>query len=355
MQEGFQDPDIQTVAAEIAGNDTAENGSPNHPREVLDNIKRATIVALVRLGGSRRMAAREVGCNPATITRTAGRDPHFAERLAHAESLADRKALENISRAQDQEKYWRAAAWVLERRNPEEFARRTPHTFTAEQVMEVIARLIRVLLPAVPDARRDEVMLEFNDTLAELAPLIAKASPDGRPAITAPNGGGSSNPYAADEENLSVSQVEEIRRKHWERSESWIRGLSDIDTHDAWTMAIRRLSVERNGDLRSADPGRIGCKENGSSVATMRRSAIPEAFRCPVLCRLRKGWPSSTRDKRSFGPKRRVLRNTPPHRVDSKSHAICRRNSFPHNELRRQGPARNTAEKCEGVARCARI
>ena len=99
------------------------------------------------------MAAREVHCNPATITRTAARDPDFADRLTKAESLADKRALESIVRAVEQERYWRAAAWMLERRNPEEFARRAPHTFTGEQVMEVVARLVRVLLPAVPAER----------------------------------------------------------------------------------------------------------------------------------------------------------------------------------------------------------
>ena len=43
------------------------------PREVLDAVKRATVVALVRLGGGRRLAAREVGCCHRTIARAAAR------------------------------------------------------------------------------------------------------------------------------------------------------------------------------------------------------------------------------------------------------------------------------------------
>ena len=247
MHEGIQDPALPAATVETA----AETAPAHHPREALDHIKRATIVALVRLGGSRRMAAREVGCSPSTITRTAGRDPYFAERLAHAESLANRKALEIISRAQDQEKYWRAAAWVLERRNPEEFARRTPHTFTAEQVMEVIARLIRVLLPAVPEERRDEVMLEFNDTLAELTPLIAKASPDDLARLRAPDSA-RCDPRDADDECLKSAQVEDIRRTHWERTERWIRGLSDDRVHEAHSLSFGR--VEQNGGKPQTDP-----------------------------------------------------------------------------------------------------
>jgi len=242
---GVKEP-AETTAESVAQSTTetaSETIDAPQSREVLDNVKCATIVALVRLGGSRRMAAREVGCHPATIARTAGRDPHFAERLAHAESLADRKALDIISRAQDQEKYWRAAAWVLERRNPDEFARRMPNTFTAEQVMEVIARLIRVLLPAVPDERRDEVMLEFNDTLSELGPLVANASPHGPSEICANN--------LSDNEGLNFAQVEDVRRAHWERSENWIRGLPDDRVHEAHSLSFHR--AEKKGGIPQSD------------------------------------------------------------------------------------------------------
>ncbi len=118
--------------------------------------------------------------------------------------------------------------------------------------MEVIARLIRVLLPAVPDERRDEVMLEFNDALAELTPLIAQASPGGGAAIDGPNG--SQKKLYTDEENLSLAQVEEIRRRHWERSERWIRELSDDEVWGVQGLALHRLSIERNGDVATADP-----------------------------------------------------------------------------------------------------
>ncbi len=210
---------------------------------MLDTVKRGTIVALTRLGGSRRMAAREVGCSPATITRTAARDPQFAARLAHAESLSDHRALELICRATEQEKYWRAAAWMLERRNPEEFGRRVPHTFTSEQVMQVVARLVGVLLPAVPDERRDEVILEFNDTLAELAPGISQ--PPGQLA-----GPGDRDDVALDvtDEGLGLARVEELRSAHWEKTERWLGGLSEQELDQLFSVAAARAR-ERGVEL----------------------------------------------------------------------------------------------------------
>ena len=141
------------------------------PREALDAVKRATVVALVRLGGSRRMAAAEVGCAHRTIARTAARDPQFAAELAAAESKSDHKALALIDRATDQEKYWRAAAWMLERRNPEEFARRAPNTMTPHQVLKLFTRFLAVRAATKRCQlrhRRETLLAEYESVLADM-------------------------------------------------------------------------------------------------------------------------------------------------------------------------------------------
>ena len=83
---------------------------------VLDETKRRMIIALLMNGSSRRMAAGFVGCAPSTITRTAARDPEFAAQLARAEGNAETEALSLIRKAAHKERYWQAAAWLLERR-----------------------------------------------------------------------------------------------------------------------------------------------------------------------------------------------------------------------------------------------
>jgi hypothetical protein len=85
---------------------------------VLDETKRRMIIALLMNGSSRRMAAGFVGCAPSTITRTAARDAEFAAQLARAEGNAETEALSLIRKAAHKERYWRAAAWLLERKNP---------------------------------------------------------------------------------------------------------------------------------------------------------------------------------------------------------------------------------------------
>jgi hypothetical protein len=139
------------------------------PREVLDATKRAKIIGMLTMGCSRRMAARQVGCAPSTITRTAERDEEFREEIAEAESQADVRALRLIRNTAQQERYWRVAAWILERRNPEEYGRRAPHTFTGTQVTELLLRGLRDVVAAVPDEKLPDVLVSFHDLLSDVA------------------------------------------------------------------------------------------------------------------------------------------------------------------------------------------
>jgi len=139
------------------------------PREVLDGIKRAKILALLAMGCSRRMAARQVGCARSTITRTADRELEFHTQLADAEAQADVRALRLISHAAQQEKYWRVAAWLLERRNPDEYGRRSPFTFTGQQVMALLLRGLKDIVPAVAKEKLPEVMMNFHDLISDVA------------------------------------------------------------------------------------------------------------------------------------------------------------------------------------------
>jgi len=161
------DPVVAAKIGTVPAEKPADEPKPD-PREVLDAVKRATIVTLVRLGASRRMAAQQVGCCHRTIARTAARNSDFAAELAQAESRADAKALRLIDRATDQEKYWRAAAWMLERRSPEEYGRRAPHTHTNGQVMKMFTRFLHAVLPKLPAECREPVLEEYENVLADL-------------------------------------------------------------------------------------------------------------------------------------------------------------------------------------------
>ncbi len=112
-------------------------------RPVLDAAKKREILAIVAVGCSRTVAAAYVGCAISTIQNTADRDPTFAEKLRQAACATELGLLKNIRNAAAKEQYWRAAAWALERRFPERYARRGPDVITLEQVAALLGPVQR--------------------------------------------------------------------------------------------------------------------------------------------------------------------------------------------------------------------
>jgi IS30 family transposase len=102
---------------------TSSNSRPGRPR-LLDEIKQHEVCALVTMGCSLNHAARYVGCVPSTIRREARRNPKFNEQLRRASFSAAVTPLQAVREAS--KKYWRAAAWLLERIDPERFGKPSP-------------------------------------------------------------------------------------------------------------------------------------------------------------------------------------------------------------------------------------
>jgi hypothetical protein len=109
-------------------------------REVLDETKRLKIIAIVSNGSSRRTAARYVGCSPGTITRTAARHPEFGVQLARAEESLEIETLKSLRKAAEDPRYWRAAAWLLERQNPQDFALKITRPLD-RQIAQLVAQI----------------------------------------------------------------------------------------------------------------------------------------------------------------------------------------------------------------------
>jgi hypothetical protein len=141
---------------------------PTPRRGVLDELKKANVILLIASGLSRREAAGFVQCAHTTIGRTAARDPDFADKLTQAEATAHVQTVAAIRGAMRDPKYWRAAAWMLERRSPEEYARRDPNTFTADHVMSLLARLYSESLPLLSAEKVQAFQELFDEALDEV-------------------------------------------------------------------------------------------------------------------------------------------------------------------------------------------
>jgi hypothetical protein len=145
---------------------------------VLDQIKRQKILAILANGSSRRVAAQYVGVATSTVIRTAQRDPDFAAELARAEQNAEIDALHFLRRAARKDRYWRAAAWLLERRNPEDFAPRPLRLFTEEQVRQLFVVVGRPFAEEMPEENFARAMQRLDEwTQATPEQLAAAARP----------------------------------------------------------------------------------------------------------------------------------------------------------------------------------
>jgi len=110
-----------------------------------------------------------VGCAADTIRRTALRDAEFAEQLDQAEAKAEVLYLQNLRTAAREPRYWRAAAWFLERRHPQQFGPRKPRTVTHEQFQGAIEQFAKIVADEVKDAGdRQRTMSRLVTIVAEL-------------------------------------------------------------------------------------------------------------------------------------------------------------------------------------------
>lgn len=126
----------------------------------LDEAKKSELLALLSAGCSRRVAAAYVGCPECMIRHAARHDAWFAEALKQAESQAEIFYLQNIRRAAAQERHWRAAAWALERRSPQDFAPRPPDTMRVEEVVELMRECASVVMEEVTVAEYRKKILK---------------------------------------------------------------------------------------------------------------------------------------------------------------------------------------------------
>ena len=133
----------------------------------LDAIKKREIIAILSVGCSRRAACRYVGCSWRTIQKTAERDSDFAEGLRQAEERLELTQLKNIAAAARKPQYWRAAAWVLERTRPQEYAARGPDMITRDQISRLLLAFVQIVAEEVPVAKYRQGVAKRLDALAK--------------------------------------------------------------------------------------------------------------------------------------------------------------------------------------------
>ncbi len=135
----------------------------------LDQVKRAEICTILAFGGTRDVAAHYVGCDPNAVQRLASRDRDFRKQLRQAESRMEIMHLKNLRESASSKPFWRAAAWILERRFPQRYFLRSPDTVTVEQISQVLHNLVDVIASEVPDAEhRQRIVSRMDGVVGQL-------------------------------------------------------------------------------------------------------------------------------------------------------------------------------------------
>jgi hypothetical protein len=145
---------------------------------MLTEAQRHELVALLAAGHSRRAAARLVGCARSTIYRVEARDPKFAERVARAEGPGEspqkKQDPRKIFPTLHQPSNWRAAAWVLERLNPEDFGPpRNASNFDLLVEADIFRSFVELVRDEIPRDTCCLLVRQINQLLAQYdAPSI---------------------------------------------------------------------------------------------------------------------------------------------------------------------------------------
>lgn len=138
-------------------------------KAVLLNSKQCQeVLAILTVGCNRVAAARYSGCTLAGISATAKKDADFAEKLRKAEGMSEIEAMKSIMSAARQERYWKAATWILERHNPDAYRARVSGAFTSVQLRRILDQLTEILVEVIPSERtRKNIIKRFSRITAE--------------------------------------------------------------------------------------------------------------------------------------------------------------------------------------------
>jgi hypothetical protein len=121
------------------------------PRKLCE-IKQRDLCALISSGCTLPVAARHVGCSVFTIRREARRNPRFQERLRLSQLTTELTPVTTLRRAASTA--WRAAAWLLQRTQPQNYARRSADAFGHHDLAELIERICDCIRDETHDSRQ---------------------------------------------------------------------------------------------------------------------------------------------------------------------------------------------------------
>ena len=111
----------------------------------LSKAEREVALAMLAVGVSRESASRSLGRASKTIDELFQSDDSFAKAVLKAEEESEQYYLSRIREASKDVRGWRAAAWMLERRQPERYGIHKAGSLSVEAVQRFLDYFFLVL------------------------------------------------------------------------------------------------------------------------------------------------------------------------------------------------------------------
>ncbi|MDR0327656.1 MAG: hypothetical protein LBI05_05095 [Planctomycetaceae bacterium] len=141
---------------------------PVKNQKQLTQKERDEVLAVLSVGCSRAAAARCILRDPTFLYCEIAKDPEFAAQVVKAESGMEVSCLSRIRQAASEKQYWKANAWLLERRMPDRYAAKKPGTFTAEHIQQFMTTCMQIIVETVPNEKqREEILNRLAEELQE--------------------------------------------------------------------------------------------------------------------------------------------------------------------------------------------
>jgi hypothetical protein len=150
---------------------------PGRPREFTD-AKRAELVAHVHQGATVAEAASIVGVSLRTVQLAGQRNDDFHHDLELAKHNAKVDPEKLMRRAASA--HWRAAAWLLERTDPDRYGKRPPNSCRPETLRQMNDWLIETALEATPPEHREAVYRRMRSVADKAFEILMPDQRDAR-------------------------------------------------------------------------------------------------------------------------------------------------------------------------------